>query len=126
MNSQLISPELEFKKNQISDTVAFAIDNIPSVDQHTLEKFLQLVHTTGTFGAITPPQLINKMRLTMKYIPNACAHSLLVIAELLELRGPGYPKMSAKLTGTPANQSLQGQNHAEAQLNGGQPVRINH
>ena len=94
MCDQSVNTENGFKKLQVADTVAFAIENIPSVDKRTLEKFLQLVHTTGTFGIITCEQLVNKMRLMMKYIPNACPHSLLVVAELLEIKTPPLPNIS--------------------------------
>jgi len=92
--SDQINAEKGLKKLQVADTVAFAIENIPIVDKTTLEKFLQLVHTTGTFGLITQEQIINKMRLTMKYIPDACPHSLLILAELLELKTAGLPRIS--------------------------------
>lgn len=85
-NNQIVNTEYGFKKLHVADTVAFASENIPTVDKPTLEKFLQLIHTTGTFGLITHRQIVNKMRLTLKYVPNACPHSLLVIAELLELK----------------------------------------
>ena len=86
MTNQVVAPEDGFKKLHIAETVAFAIDNIPSVNKTTLEKFLQLVHTTGTAGLMTPEQIMNKMRLTLKYIPDACPYSLMVLAELLELK----------------------------------------
>jgi len=95
MSEQVVTPENGFKKLQLTDTVAFAIANIPTVHKETLEKFLQLVHTTGTAGALTPEQIINKMRLTMKYIPNACPYSLMVVAELLELKTPALAKPEA-------------------------------
>ena len=93
MREQIVGTDHGFKKLQIADTVAFAIDNIPSVDERTLQKFLQLIQTTGTFGVMTPEQIANKMRLTLKYIPDACPHSLLVIAELLELKKLSLPSI---------------------------------
>jgi len=75
----------EFKKLHIKETVLFAIKYIPQLDQTTLEKFLELVNTTGTFGAVSRGELLHKMRLTLKYIPNACPHTLIVLAELLEV-----------------------------------------
>jgi hypothetical protein len=59
--------------------------NIPEVDRTTLEKFLELVNATGTFGTMTQEQLLNKMRLTLRYVPNASRSSLLVLADLLEI-----------------------------------------
>jgi hypothetical protein len=93
MGEQIVDTDYGFKKLQIADTVAFAIENIPSIDERTLEKFLQLIQTTGTFGVMTPEQIANKMRLTLKYIPDACPHSLLVIAELLELKKLSLPNI---------------------------------
>ena len=73
------------KKLEIKETVLFAINHIPQVDQATLEKFLDLVNATGTFGAISHEQILAKMALTLKYIPDACPHSLLILADLLEM-----------------------------------------
>ncbi len=69
-------------------TVEFAINNIPGVDQDTLEKFLELVNATGNFGPISEAEIIEKMNLIMKHIPTACGHSLLTVAELLDIRFP--------------------------------------
>ncbi|MBN1991377.1 MAG: hypothetical protein JW953_01640 [Anaerolineae bacterium] len=76
------------KKLHVKTTVEFAINNIPDVDQGTLEKFLELVNATGNFGPITEIEIIEKMNLIMKYIPGACARSLLTVAELLDIRFP--------------------------------------
>jgi hypothetical protein len=107
----------EIKKLQVSEAVLFAIDNIPDVDQATLEKFLELVNTTGTFGAMSHEQLRAKMRLTLKYIPNACPHSLLILADLLgipmstfsggQLTAPPIhlPASQVELITLPANQA---------------------
>jgi hypothetical protein len=81
----MATPKDGIKKLQISETVLFAIHNIPGIDQATLEKFLELVNTTGTFGAISHEQIIAKMHLTLKYIPDACPHSLLILGDLLEI-----------------------------------------
>lgn len=98
MSDQGVITENGFKKLHVAETVAFAIENIPTVNKETLEKFLQLVHTTGTAGCITPEQIVNKMRLTMKYIPNACPYSLMVLAELLELKTPALSKHASHLS----------------------------
>jgi hypothetical protein len=73
------------KKLEIKETVLFAINHIPQVDQATLEKFLELVNATGTFGVISHEQILTKMALTLKYVPDACPHSLLILADLLEI-----------------------------------------
>jgi hypothetical protein len=75
----------EIKKRYVTETVLFAINNIPDVDRATLERFLELVNATGSFGMMTYDQILNKMRLTLKYVPNACSYSLRVLAELLEI-----------------------------------------
>ena len=121
MTDQTLQVENGFKKVHVADTVAFALENIPDIDQLTLEKFLHLLHTTGTFGLITPEQIINKMRLTLKYIPNACARSLVIIAELLELKAVSLPDM-------PSPETLPRRLH-EAQpilphLNNRRPIRM--
>ncbi|MEM7032866.1 MAG: hypothetical protein AAF629_25175 [Chloroflexota bacterium] len=91
MSNQPNNPEVHFKKSQLADTVAFAIENIPTVDKATMVKFLQLVNTTGTFGEMSTEQVVKKMLLTIKYIPNACPYSMKVLAELLELDVPNLP-----------------------------------
>ncbi len=40
------------KKLHIEATVLFAIEHIPTVDEVTLTKFLELVNATGNFPAI--------------------------------------------------------------------------
>lgn len=92
MSNQNGNADHRFKKMQLADTVTFAIENIPSVDKHTLDKFLQLVHTTGTFGDMTATQIMNKMVLTLKYVPNACLFTMKVLAELLELEPAQLPR----------------------------------
>ena len=75
----------EIKKRQVTETVMFAVNHIPSVDKSTLKRFLDLINATGTFGDMSEEDVVNKMRLTLKYIPKACPHSLLVVADLLEI-----------------------------------------
>ena len=99
MNGTATTGAKQVKKLQVKDAVSFAIENIPQADQLTLEKFLAIVNTTGTFGSLTHEQFREKMRFTLKYIPDACPHSLLIVAELLEIPmtarqqdvPPGYP-----------------------------------
>ena len=88
MNNNTIAPVNSIKKLYVKTTVEFAINNIPGVDQDTLEKFLELVNATGNFGPISEAEIIEKMNLIMKYIPGACGRSLLTVAELLDIRFP--------------------------------------
>jgi len=76
------------KKLHIEATVLFAIEHIPTVDEVTLTKFLELVNATGNFGLISRDQLVQKMALIMKHIPGACEHSLSTLAELLDIQFP--------------------------------------
>jgi len=78
-------PNNSIKKLYVSETVFFAINNVPLVDRTTLEKFLELINATGTFGALSHEQILTKMRLTLRYIPNACPRSLQILAELLDI-----------------------------------------
>jgi hypothetical protein len=87
------------KKLYVSETVFFAINNIPEVDHTTLEKFLELVNATGTFGVLSHEQILTKMRLTLRYIPNACPRSLDILAELLEI--PMASSFSNQFKGKP-------------------------
>lgn len=75
----------EIKKLHLQETIAFAISTVPDVDQATLEGLLQLVNTEGTHGVISHERLIDKMRQVLKYVPGACARSLMILADLLEL-----------------------------------------
>jgi hypothetical protein len=86
MNNATIAPANEIKKLHVKATVEFAINNIPDIDQDTLEKFLELVNATGNFGPVSEEEIIEKMNLIMKYIPGACGRSLLTVAELLDIR----------------------------------------
>lgn len=75
-------------KQHISAMASFAIRNIPEADERTLNKFVELMHTTGSFGALTEEQLLGTINLTMKYLPNACAFSLLTLLDLLSVYWP--------------------------------------
>ena len=75
----------EIDKRHVAATVLFAINNVPHADKATLERFLELVNATGNFGAISQQQLIHKMELLKKYVPETCEYSLLTLAELLEI-----------------------------------------
>lgn len=79
---------LRVDKQHIAALASFAIRYIPQVDEPTLNKFLELLRTGGGFGSVTLEQLINTMRLTLKYIPNASAPSLLTLLELISAHCP--------------------------------------
>ncbi|MCG3208485.1 MAG: hypothetical protein FOGNACKC_02090 [Anaerolineae bacterium] len=72
------------KKRQIAAAALFAAENIPGVDKKTLRRLLELVEVSGEFNWITRQELLEKMRLLLKYIPGSCRFSLLILAELLE------------------------------------------
>ena len=94
MNSPTLQPIFEIKKYHNEETVNFAINHIPEVDQATLERFLELVYTSGNFGSISLDQISQKMRLTLKYVPGACSCSLLILIELLGLYSFEVPNVS--------------------------------
>jgi hypothetical protein len=79
---------VKIDKKQINALTVFAIHNIPGTDAFTLNKFLELINTTGSFGSITLEQLKEAMRLTLKYVPHTCAPSLLIVVELLRVHLP--------------------------------------
>jgi hypothetical protein len=80
-----VAMENTIKKIEVKETILFAINHIPQVDKPTLEKFLELMNATGTFGTMTHEQLLRKMALTLKYVPDACPQSLLILVDLLEI-----------------------------------------
>ncbi len=90
MRSRAISAN-EIKKLQVEEIVLFAINNIPDADSITLQRFLELINAGGTFGTITHGQIIKKMSMVLKYIPGASVHSLLILADLLEIDVPNQP-----------------------------------
>jgi DNA polymerase III epsilon subunit-like protein len=75
-------------KRHLEATVFFAINNISQVDEATLERFLELVNTTGNFGSISEKQLVHKMDLLKKHVPDTCEYSLRALAELLGIHLP--------------------------------------
>jgi hypothetical protein len=83
---QKLGPEIN--KRDVEATVLFAINNIPQTDEATLEKFLELVNASGNFGPISHQQLIHKMNLLKKYVPEACDYSLFTLTELLGIYWP--------------------------------------
>jgi hypothetical protein len=80
----------EINKRDVAATVLFAINNIPHTDEATLERFLELVNATGNFGPVSHRELVQKMILLKKYVPETCDYSLLALAELLGIRLTGY------------------------------------
>ena len=73
------------QKRTLADTIDFAWQNIPGIDTKTLEMLLQLVDAEGSHGTISHARLQRKMQHVLKYVPHACARSLVVLADLLEL-----------------------------------------
>jgi hypothetical protein len=73
----------EINKRDVAATVMFAINNIPHANDETLERFLELVNATGNFGPVSHRELIEKMILLKKFVPETCDYSLLAVAELL-------------------------------------------
>lgn len=88
MNKMTALIDMKISKRQIADAVQFAMNTLPQLDTDTLEKFLRLVNVGGTHGSLSADALLRKMRLALRYVPNACPQSLLVLAELLELDLP--------------------------------------
>jgi hypothetical protein len=76
----------EINKRDVAATVLFAINNVPHTSEATLERFLELVNATGNFGPVSHRELIQKMILLKKYVPETCDYSLLTLAELLGIR----------------------------------------
>ena len=81
-------PDDQIDKRQLKAAIYFAINNVPHIDKATLERFLELVNTTGSHGSIAQKQVIKKMALLMKYVPDTCKHSLLTLSDLLDLSWP--------------------------------------
>ena len=77
---------LEINKRDVAATVLFAINNIPHANEETLERFLELVNATGNFGPISHRELIHKMILLKRFVPETCDTSLLALAELLGIQ----------------------------------------
>lgn len=88
MPDQKTPHQNKIDKQHISAMAAYAVRNIPEADENTLNKFVELMHTTGSFGSITEEQLFGTMKLTVKYLPNACTFSLLTLLDLLSVYWP--------------------------------------
>lgn len=78
----------EIKKLGLEETVLFAINNIPQAHATTLKQFLELVNAGGAFGTISHEEILRKMHLLLKYIPNASVPSLLILIDLLDIQPP--------------------------------------
>ena len=88
MDGSITTLAQKIDKRYVETTVLFAINHIPYADKTTLEKFLELVNATGNFGPISGEQLLHKMNLLKKYVPDICEYSLTMLAELLGLQWP--------------------------------------
>jgi hypothetical protein len=85
-NNNTVSTARKIKKYQVEMTVQFAMQNIPTIDRNTLEKFSELITATGNFGPVSEIEIIEKMNLIIRYIPGASVQSLQIVAELLDLQ----------------------------------------
>ena len=83
-----VEPKNSIKKLYLEETILFAINNIPRVDTLTLKQFLELINAGGTFGSMTHDQILRKMRLLLKYVPDASVSSLLIVLDLLDIKTP--------------------------------------
>ena len=96
------NPFSQIKKQQVEAAALFALSNIPEIDPTTTRRYLELVNATN-FDPISRDELREKMRLLLKYIPNSCYFSLLVMAELLDISAPHSPAehtLAAWMTGS--------------------------
>jgi len=87
----------EINKRDVAATVLFAINNVPHTDEATLERFLDLVNATGNFGPVSHRELIHKMILLKKYVPETCDYSLVALAELLGIPLAAYNFKNGRL-----------------------------
>ncbi len=125
MSSKNITPPAGIKKEYVESAVAFAMENIPGTDADTLQKLVELVNVTGNFGAISQAELLDKMRIVQKFIPNTCGFSLYILAELLDI-GLKQPTTSPNkaLTAYPNEAAFLAQ--LNAQKEGMVQVRLTH
>ncbi len=71
-------------KKCIIARITFALKNIPEADTFTLNKLIELLNTTGTFGSITALQLLSEMHMMKRYIPQTCPKTLWMLLDLLK------------------------------------------
>jgi hypothetical protein len=76
------------EKRYIVAMSTFAIKHIPGTDPVTLEKFIELISVGGTHGSLSDKQLVEKMRIMVKYVPDTNLHSLLTLIELMDIYLP--------------------------------------
>lgn len=84
-------------KLQIEQTVFFVISHVPNVDSTTLDKFLALINAEKRHVSWGYKELIYKVQLVLKYVPDACPYSLKVLLDLLEAK-ESKPKKNVTLT----------------------------
>lgn len=84
------------KKLQVKEMVLFAIENLPQLDQPTLEQFLELIDSEDSYSYISAREMASKMQLMLRHIPDACPHSLRTLASLLDVQLKN-PRATAKL-----------------------------
>jgi hypothetical protein len=75
-------------KKHVATAILFAVKHIPQTDETTLNKFLELVNTTGSFGWMSEQQILAEMQLMLKRVPGTCRDSLLTVLELLDVCVP--------------------------------------
>lgn len=87
------------EKRYIVAMSTFAIKHIPGTDPVTLEKFVELINVGGSHGSISDKQLIDKMRLMVKLVPDTNIPSLLTLVELMDIDLPLKMKCCGEGTG---------------------------
>ncbi len=73
-------------KTEVKEMVYFALDHLPQLDEITLEAFLERIKTNCPNRIISPRDLAKQMRLTRRFMPDACAYSLQILADLLDIQ----------------------------------------
>jgi|GEM_PF-1220565 len=116
------TPTNEIKKLHLEAVVVFASCNIPEVDPATLKQFLELVNADGTFGSISHEQILKKMVMLLKYVPEVCPHSLMVLLDLLEIKPVHHLSPNTLETGQPKSKERSKSNETIPFLIETQPV----
>ncbi len=88
MNKTILVPKDKIDKRHIAATALFAMTHVPHLNQETVERFLELINATGNYGSMSDKELLQKICVLVKHVPETCEDSLLVVAELL---GIGLP-----------------------------------
>lgn len=76
------------KKLDIKEAALFAIQNIPQVDPISLERFVDLINVGSSHGCLSFEQLIAKVRLANRYLPNLCPYSLFILMDIVGMPLP--------------------------------------